>query len=586
MQNINENIRLTNTIKLIISFKPYWLEMFLTLFLNLIKFLSLATSVGVTSYMVGLSMEHKLSDKFNFLIIILISCIFIRALAYFGELWFAHDLAFKVLRDTRIRVFDVIEKISPSFTLKNHTGNIGSTLMSDIELLEWFLAHTFATSIAAILIAISIISIIFIINTFLALITLLFVLLILLIPFIFRRNADKIGLKTRNALAESNSVIIEAIHGIKELLTLTNKQYYCDKIFKYLSKLYENQFTYIKREAMEESAMIVLLGLFMVTVMGLSATMVHAGSLSFTMYPVVLILSGVIFSPLVEVCKVARNFGNIFAAAERVQSVLSSVPQVQDMGEPVSKAELVAELAFDDVSFSYGTGLAEVLHHVNFQAQPGKITALVGPSGAGKTTCLNLILRYWNPVSGRVSIGGRDLRSISLASLRELSCAVLQDVYLFNTSIRDNISLGRTNATHDEIVEAARQAYAHDFIMNLPNQYDTMTGERGFKLSGGQRQRLTIARAILRDLPILILDEAVSNLDTESEYFIAKTIKEQAFKRTIVLVAHRLSTIKWADLLLVIDNGEVIQTGTYDYLINTDGFFKEFISQQLIKNTV
>ena len=221
------------------------------------------------------------------------------------------------------------------------------------------------------------------------------------------------------------------------------------------------------------------------------------------------------------------------------------------------------------------------MKNVSFTASERKVAALVGESGAGKTTCTNLLTRMWDVKSGEISIGGTDIRNLSLDTLHHLVTVVPQDVYLFNTSIRENISLGRPGATEEEIQSAARMAKVHSFIISLPEGYDTVTGERGVQLSGGQKQRIAIARALLMDAPILVMDEAVSNLDTKTDMEIQKTLRNIADKKTIIMVAHRLSTIMEADELVVFKNGQVVQKGTHQELCQQEGYYKELIKSQI-----
>ena len=287
------------------------------------------------------------------------------------------------------------------------------------------------------------------------------------------------------------------------------------------------------------------------------------------------------FAPVLELCNMARNFGVIFAASGRISAVLSGEPLVQDTGKISDISETGQNVTFTNVCYRYVNTTEDVLKNVSFTASEGKVTALVGESGAGKTTCTNLLTRMWDVKSGEISIGGTDIRNLSLDTLHHLVTVVPQDVYLFNTSIRENISLGRPGATEEEIQSAARMAKVHSFIMSLPEGYDTVTGERGVQLSGGQKQRIAIARALLMDAPILVMDEAVSNLDTKTDMEIQKTLRNIADKKTIIMVAHRLSTIMEADELVVFKNGQVVQKGTHQELCQQEGYYKELIKSQI-----
>lgn len=254
-----------------------------------------------------------------------------------------------------------------------------------------------------------------------------------------------------------------------------------------------------------------------------------------------------------------------------------------DNGAKTDTGKLSSDIQFTHVSFGYGENTENVISDISFHIGAGEIVALVGESGAGKTTCTSLLTRLWDVREGSISIGGVNIRDIRLSDLHSMISVVLQDVYLFNTTIRENIGLGKLNASFEEIVSAAKMACIHDFILSLPNGYDTIAGERGVQISGGQRQRIAIARALLKGSPILIMDEAVSNLDTKTDQEIQDTIRNLAHKKTIVMIAHRLSTILDADRIIVLHNGRIVQDGRHDLLLSQEGYYKDLINAQLTK---
>ena len=573
--------RLKNVLRLMASMKPYSLEMIGTVVSTLLKHLANIAAAGLVAYMAALAMEGRLQERFGLLFGWLCACLAVKALAYYGEMWFGHDVAYRVLKDFRIRLYDKVEELSPAFLLEKHSGQIGATLMGDVEILEWFLAHTFGSAVVAGLVTLLLLGALGWIHGALSMLMLVFAVFVSATPFIFQKRADAQGREVREKLAHANGVTIEGIHGLRDLLTLNYLEHYKEKNRAAMQDLYRSQIGYSRRQGTETMLMQFCVGSFTVIVMGLAAVFVSRGIIPFSLYPVVVMLSALLFSPLIEVCGAARNLGLVFAAANRLQVVFDTRPVVQDEeaagdgGGPITGA-----INFEQVSFSYRPPLAPVLHEVSFEVKSGETVALVGPSGAGKSTCVNLLLRYWDPQSGSIRFDGRDIRRIPLKSLHDMSCAVLQDVYLFNIPVRENIRLGNVDADDEAVMAAAKAAYAHDFIAALPKGYDTVTGERGVRLSGGQRQRVAIARAILKNAPVLILDEAVANLDTESERYIRLALKEQLARRTILMVAHRLSTIMSADRLIVMHEGRVVETGSHETLINQDGFYKDLVSGQ------
>jgi len=268
------------------------------------------------------------------------------------------------------------------------------------------------------------------------------------------------------------------------------------------------------------------------------------------------------------------------AAADRIFELLDELPEIQDAPGAVALAQVKGEVTFDDVHFSYSEG-DEVLHDVDFHVAPGEVVALVGPSGAGKTSIANLLCRFYDPTHGSVRVDGHDLREVQLRSLRSHVSVVLQDTFLFNASVRENLLYGKPDATEDELVAATKAAYAHDFILALPEGYDTEIGERGVKLSGGQRQRLALARAILTDPRILILDEATSSVDAEAEYLIQQALERVLEGRTALVIAHRLSTIRNADKIIALDGGRIREIGNHRDLLARQGLYSQLYQRQL-----
>jgi ABC-type multidrug transport system fused ATPase/permease subunit len=276
---------------------------------------------------------------------------------------------------------------------------------------------------------------------------------------------------------------------------------------------------------------------------------------------------------------VARNLNQVAAAARRYFEVIDEPVLVLERTS-ISSGAVPPAIALDDVTFAYHPDEPLVLRDLSFYVQPGETVALVGPSGAGKSTCVSLLLRFWDPNHGAIRLGGIDLRDFSLDDLRRRIAIVQQDNYLFNTSIRDNIRIGKPHASAEEIEAAARAANIHAFIVGLPYGYDTMVGERGAKVSGGQRQRLALARAFLKDAPILVLDEATSNLDSENERLIKAAVTRLMAGRTTLVIAHRLSTIISADRVVMIDHGQVVASGRHADLVAADGPYAQLVAAQ------
>jgi subfamily B ATP-binding cassette protein MsbA len=285
-----------------------------------------------------------------------------------------------------------------------------------------------------------------------------------------------------------------------------------------------------------------------------------------------------LYSPIKALTRLQSQISQAQAGTQRVFELLATPNTLTDPPNPVPLRAAGAEIQFDDVSFDYGA--QTVLHHIQLVIQPGQMIALVGPTGSGKTTVTNLLLRFYDPSAGAVRIGGIDLRQVALRDLRSQIAVVTQDVILFNDTIRNNIACGRPGATAAEVEEAARHAHAHDFILEKQGGYEAQIGEKGVTLSGGQRQRLSLARAILKNAPILVLDEATSSLDNESERMVQTALDGLMKGRTTLCIAHRLSTVQHADLILVLDNGRIVETGRHAELLARQGLYHKLHSLQ------
>jgi ABC-type multidrug transport system fused ATPase/permease subunit len=286
------------------------------------------------------------------------------------------------------------------------------------------------------------------------------------------------------------------------------------------------------------------------------------------------------YDPLRRLTDVDNTFQEAIAAAERIFELLDEEPQIQDAPDAIALDRIKGDVAFDNVHFHYGDG-DEVLHDIDFHIAPGQMVALVGPSGAGKTSIANLLCRFYDPTHGCVRVDDHDLRQVQMLSLRRHVAVVLQDTFLFNASVRENLLYGKPDASEEELIAAAEAAYAHEFIEQLPNGYDTEIGERGVKLSGGQRQRLALARAILADPRILILDEATSSVDAEAEYLIQQALDEVMKGRTSLVIAHRLSTIRNADKIIALHDGKISEVGNHNELLARGGLYSQLYRRQL-----
>lgn len=564
---------------------PYKFRISFAILSGILKEFFIVSAVGICAYMAALVAEGKSLRDGNYMLL-LIGCVVLRAVFAYLESYLNHDVAYHILVDFRVKLYDAFITICPDILLTQRSGQISTTLMNDVEVLEWFYAHTAGIVVVDSVIVVTLMAFLGSLHWNLAAALLISVIILIIIPFIMRKKADEQGAESRFRLGEANAVTLEGINGLSELLTLNGQETYKQKNRSFMDRLIDIQVRYAKRMGTEAGMLQITSGLAAVVINILGIRLVFKGELALEWYAVVGTTVWLVFAPLLELCNMARNFGIIFAASNRISKILNTPALVEDTGEMdlisfQNLQENKAEVAFEHVDYQYKNTSEKVLKDVSFRAEQGKVTALVGESGAGKTTCMNLLVRMWDVQNGAIRIGGQNIKDMKLSTLRHLVSTVPQEVYLFNISLRDNIRLGRMDATDEEVSEAAKMAKVHDFIQSLPNGYDTIAGERGLSMSGGQRQRIAIARALLMDTPILIMDEAVSNLDTKTDLEIQHTIRSLAKEKTIILVAHRLSTIVNADQLVVLQKGTVAQVGTHKELVGVEGVYQNLVKAQI-----
>jgi ATP-binding cassette subfamily B protein len=450
---------------------------------------------------------------------------------------------------------------------------------ADIETIELFFAHTLVPLMVMILVPTALLMALATVAWPLAVVLLPFLVLVASLPLLGRRRVDPVATEVRREQGQVNAHLVDSIQGLRELIAFGRGDTRAVEVTAGSGRLGAAQQRYARFVGAVGGATetFVALGSFAVLVIG--ASLVTAGAVDRYQLPLILVMAFAAFLPVMNVAVVARNLNQVAAAARRYFEVIDEPVLVREHRRR-PPGTVPPAMTFDAVTFAYHADEPPVLQELSFHIQPGETVALVGPSGAGKSTCVSLLLRFWDPQKGAIRLGGVDLRDFPLDDLRRRIAVVQQDNYLFHTSIRENIRIGKPDATDGEIEAAARAANIHAFIVGLPNGYDTVVGERGAKLSGGQRQRLALARAFLKNAPILVLDEATSNLDSENERLIKAAVARLMTGRTTLVIAHRLSTIVSADRVVMIDHGQVIASGRHTDLVAAEGPYAQLIAAQ------
>jgi len=451
-----------------------------------------------------------------------------------------------------------------------------------VELVEYFFAHTVAPAFIAVLIPALVVAVLFWFGWPLALVLLPFLLLVGLSPFFMRRRVDELGSRAREALAELNAHAVDTIQGLGEVIAFQQVRERRDELIARTKDHHTVRLPFFRDLTFQTALLEVATGLGGLAVIVAGAGLAASGDLESGALPMLTLLAMAAFLPISEIANVSRQLADTLGATRRLFAVDNEpVPVTDGPGVVSANAETGLPIVVDNVTFQYETGNRPALHGASFAVPAGKTVALVGPSGAGKTTVAHLLMRFWDPASGSIMLGGHDLRDFKLDGLRDRIALVAQDTYLFNDTLRANILIADPSADEKRLMKALRQASLSDFVEGLPDGLQTVVGERGMRLSGGQRQRVAIARAFLKDAPVLILDEATSHLDAVNEKAVRTALEELMADRTTIVIAHRLSTIRSADIIVALDHGQVIESGTHHELLSKGGLYAQLIAHQL-----
>ena len=487
-----------------------------------------------------------------------------------------HMMGARMERDMRKELFDQYEKLSFSYYDQNNSGQMMSKLVSDLFDISELAHHGPENLFISVIKIIGSFIFLFMINRMLAVPMLILVVLMLVFSYGQNKKMQETFMDNRRKIGDINSSLQDTLAGIRVVQSFANERIEQEKFNR------SNENFLISKDANYRcmgsfmSGNAFFQGMMYLVTLVFGGFLIAHGRMEASDLAMYALYIGIFISPIQILVELTEMMQKGLSGFRRFLEVVETEPDIVDAADAKPLKNVKGNVCYEDVSFHYSDDDTPVLSHVSFEIPAGKSIALVGPSGSGKTTICSLLPRFYDVTDGRVTIDGNDVRKLTLESLRSQIGLVSQDVYLFGGSIKDNIAYGNPDATMDEIVDAAKKANIHDFIMELPDKYDTFVGERGTRLSGGQKQRISIARVFLKNPPVLILDEATSALDNESERFIQKSLEELAKDRTTITIAHRLSTIRNADEILVVADCGIAERGTHEELLALDGIYARY----------